>query len=466
MAAVPAACAYLRTVIGAGITLTGGAPLAATGTCCGSGGITCGAAGTVTGIQGWEQRGMRDGKEGGKDPDRLTTNFHLRRPRGNVGTTRKAEQNGGAWTAPYVATGSLPAAFFTNLPDLTSFSIRGQPGITGALPSSLGTATQLGALDISGSGIRQIDPAVVQNAGITTCNGAAPQCLTTAAPAGLCAGFATLPVCGASSTLTRGPTGQAGTALPQPTNLPAAIPGDDVRSSASLYIFGATTTTSPTPVWTGLPQNSFKVDGSSPVAGYVVAGVAAAAAIVILSLLLVSCRQSSGRLSRKATLQRSLSRRGHGDDVALNPALLAPGIRDHSLAPNRTANNEDALANAKEFIAANRGKDEFPVVRAHAKTQPDELSLVAGDKVVLTRAFADGWAEGVSRRAGGPAMFPIACLGGSVPGILVRRYEQQQAALHQQQRGYGGHGMPGVGVHQQGGMYPPPQRGYDDRHYQ
>ncbi|KAI8620039.1 hypothetical protein BC830DRAFT_1100993 [Chytriomyces sp. MP71] len=73
------------------------------------------------------------------------------------------------------------------------------------------------------------------------------------------------------------------------------------------------------------------------------------------------------------------------------------------------------------FIAANNGQESFPVRRFYAKEMADELSLTDGDSVVLTKVFRDGWAEGVSMRAGGPALFPLACLGGGVPIVLAER---------------------------------------------
>ncbi|KAJ3051797.1 hypothetical protein HK097_007186 [Rhizophlyctis rosea] len=353
----------------------------------------------------------------------------------------------------------------TGFTGLTSFSLAGQANVAGTI-TALPAAAAVGGvtLDLSGSGITQISPAALAN--VAACTPSTGLCVTglgaveNLCQALPCAGISSsLPLSSSLSTRIATRTGGAGAAPTGTDIVPAPIPTDpQVIASVSQYILGTTTTTSTTRPWTGLPQNSFAIDTKTNVLWYALAGIAGASLIILSALLLVSWRQKSGRLSRAATLKRSLSRRGQGDDLAhLNPALLAPGVRNHSLADNRASNNDDALANAKEFISANGGKDEFPVVRPHAKTTSDELSLVQGDKVVLTRAFADGWAEGVSRRAGGPAVFPISCLGGSVPGILVRRYEQQVGMMGGGYGGYGGAHVAqqgahaGYGVHHRGG---------------
>ncbi|KAJ3289607.1 hypothetical protein HDU79_003911 [Rhizoclosmatium sp. JEL0117] len=79
------------------------------------------------------------------------------------------------------------------------------------------------------------------------------------------------------------------------------------------------------------------------------------------------------------------------------------------------------------FINANGGTESFPVRRFYVKEFGDELSLTEGDSVVLTKVFRDGWAEGVSMRAGGPALFPLACLGGGVPIVLAERLRVARA---------------------------------------
>ncbi|KAJ3245321.1 hypothetical protein HDU78_009566 [Chytriomyces hyalinus] len=99
--------------------------------------------------------------------------------------------------------------------------------------------------------------------------------------------------------------------------------------------------------------------------------------------------------------------------------------RTFSLPETRKLQSKDEAAmdvSARDpFIVANNGKESFPVRRFYAKEMSDELSLTDGDSVVLTKVFRDGWAEGVSMRAGGPALFPLACLGGGVPIVLAER---------------------------------------------
>ncbi|KAJ3342977.1 hypothetical protein HDU83_005854 [Entophlyctis luteolus] len=86
------------------------------------------------------------------------------------------------------------------------------------------------------------------------------------------------------------------------------------------------------------------------------------------------------------------------------------------------------VAACDPFISANSGRTSFPVRRGYERSFPDEISLADGDSVVLTRVFRDGWAEGVSMRAGGPALFPLACLGGGVPIVLAERLRIAQMA--------------------------------------
>ncbi|KAJ3228728.1 hypothetical protein HDU81_005948 [Chytriomyces hyalinus] len=99
--------------------------------------------------------------------------------------------------------------------------------------------------------------------------------------------------------------------------------------------------------------------------------------------------------------------------------------RTFSLPETRKLQSKDEAAmdvSARDpFIVANNNKESFPVRRFYAKEMSDELSLTDGDSVVLTKVFRDGWAEGVSMRAGGPALFPLACLGGGVPVVLAER---------------------------------------------
>ncbi|KAJ3230250.1 hypothetical protein HDU78_008515 [Chytriomyces hyalinus] len=94
--------------------------------------------------------------------------------------------------------------------------------------------------------------------------------------------------------------------------------------------------------------------------------------------------------------------------------------RTFSIPKNRALQSEneavkDVVARGP-FILANNNQNSFPVVQPYAKDGQDEMSLAEGDYVVLTNVFRDGWAEGVSKREGVLAVFPLVCLGG---GVLV-----------------------------------------------
>ncbi|KAJ3253442.1 Receptor-interacting serine/threonine-protein kinase 2 [Chytriomyces hyalinus] len=94
--------------------------------------------------------------------------------------------------------------------------------------------------------------------------------------------------------------------------------------------------------------------------------------------------------------------------------------RTFSIPKNRALQSEneavmDVVARGP-FILANNNQNSFPVVQSYAKDGQDEMSLAEGDYVVLTHVFRDGWAEGVSKREGVLAVFPLVCLGG---GVLV-----------------------------------------------
>ncbi|KAJ3094697.1 hypothetical protein HDU97_007707 [Phlyctochytrium planicorne] len=115
-------------------------------------------------------------------------------------------------------------------------------------------------------------------------------------------------------------------------------------------------------------------------------------------------------------------------DVTLVSSMLARSgapPRTFSLSETRKARSEQEIKMDKEairpFVESNGGSEDFPVSLAHLKTSSDELVLRPGDTVFLSEVYRDGWAEGVSRRTGGPAVFPIACLGGGVPVVLAKR---------------------------------------------
>ncbi|KAJ3181489.1 hypothetical protein HDU87_001099 [Geranomyces variabilis] len=113
---------------------------------------------------------------------------------------------------------------------------------------------------------------------------------------------------------------------------------------------------------------------------------------------------------------------GQQAHASLPRILATPRVRDESLPAKRVGTEAAAAAAAEPYIAANHGgRKEFPVVRVHVKNAPDEMNLVVNDRVVLAAVYPDGWASGISKRSGGPWLFPLVCLGGSVPRVLMQR---------------------------------------------
>ncbi|KAJ1550787.1 hypothetical protein HK405_015890, partial [Cladochytrium tenue] len=172
---------------------------------------------------------------------------------------------------------------------------------------------------------------------------------------------------------------------------------------------------------------------------YIVFG-AAAAVFVILCIVCCLCNrpgrvallEAAGDRGTRKTAPRSPGEGSLDGPSATEMGMITlsrngPPPRTFSLPENRdklSAEEQERDVKAREpFLAANTpaGKDEFPVRRAYQKERGDELTLAKGDLVVLLRVFRDGWAEGVSRRNGGPAVFPLACLDGGVPVVLAER---------------------------------------------
>ncbi|KAI8838777.1 hypothetical protein BJ741DRAFT_113499 [Chytriomyces cf. hyalinus JEL632] len=164
-------------------------------------------------------------------------------------------------------------------------------------------------------------------------------------------------------------------------------------------------------------------------------------ALVLLMMMCFFCNQRGAVASRLAAQPNGMDT-GKGpasgnDFVGSEPepssnemamiTLSRNGIpkRTFSLPETRKLQSKDEaamdVAARDPFIVANNNQESFPVRRFYAKEMSDELSLTDGDSVVLTKVFRDGWAEGVSMRAGGPALFPLACLGGGVPVVLAER---------------------------------------------
>ncbi|KAI8846562.1 hypothetical protein BC829DRAFT_398262, partial [Chytridium lagenaria] len=127
-----------------------------------------------------------------------------------------------------------------------------------------------------------------------------------------------------------------------------------------------------------------------------------------------------------------------------------PPPRTFSLPSNRAHLTPDEAAldvrACQPFFNANtpRGSDVFPVRREYVKRM--------GETVVVARVFRDGWCEGVSRRAGGPACFPVACLGGGVPIVLAERMGRILEVLGRGDGSTGPMGLMGQGQGQGDGI--------------
>jgi hypothetical protein len=121
-----------------------------------------------------------------------------------------------------------------------------------------------------------------------------------------------------------------------------------------------------------------------------------------------------GSLLNHPTISRVFNSLTRGGNEVVPPV----SIRYESLEQNRTTHEVNARKMADYFVSKNKGKREFMVIRPFTKSKKDELTLSTGDIVVLYKVFNDGWGEGVSRRTGGPAFFPVLSLGGPVLGIL------------------------------------------------
>lgn len=153
---------------------------------------------------------------------------------------------------------------------------------------------------------------------------------------------------------------------------------------------------------------------------------------LVATIIFIILKMANGGYSRTVRVNKDLSRNTTAvpSTVELPRGLMKPAPRRESTPDNREQHSAVAVAAAKEFIEGNNNKREFPVLRPYEKNDKDEINLVPGDKIVLTRIFADGWGEGVSKHSGGPYIFPISCLGGSVPYILTQRYYDAYMRKH------------------------------------
>jgi hypothetical protein len=128
--------------------------------------------------------------------------------------------------------------------------------------------------------------------------------------------------------------------------------------------------------------------------------------------------------------------RSNSQNNSIMPKFSA---RLESLEENRANHDYAAIQLANQLVQKNKGSKDFPVKWNYSRLNSDEVSLANGDTVVLYKAYPDGWGEGVSRRFGGPAIFPLSCLGGPVPRALM-----DSQFLHQ----YGSTGGDSQMVHQ------------------
>ncbi|KAJ3008304.1 hypothetical protein HKX48_008656 [Thoreauomyces humboldtii] len=143
-------------------------------------------------------------------------------------------------------------------------------------------------------------------------------------------------------------------------------------------------------------------------------------AVVVLTLLILLClflAQCCGRKAPSPPARSGSLERGIFSRPSLPRSLGTPQSRSTSLATRGL--EPAARAAAEQFVMANDGKREFPVVKVFAKSAPDEMSLQVNDLVTLDAVYSDGWASGTSKRNGGPFMFPVVCLGGSIPRVLT-----------------------------------------------
>ncbi|KAI8822637.1 uncharacterized protein EV422DRAFT_524828 [Fimicolochytrium jonesii] len=165
---------------------------------------------------------------------------------------------------------------------------------------------------------------------------------------------------------------------------------------------------------------------------YGIFAVAGVTILILLCLCICNCRTKkapdvnrSATLNRRGTTASTLNRH-----VSLPAGTLSrPKSRFESLPEQRAQHDVEAIASANEFVQANNGKREFRVIKVHVKQASDEMNLVVNDSVVLSAVYADLWASGVSKRSGGPYFFPLVCLGGSVPRVLINRMEKGKGPM-------------------------------------
>ncbi|KAI9330305.1 hypothetical protein BDR26DRAFT_871593 [Obelidium mucronatum] len=282
----------------------------------------------------------------------------------------------------------------------------GNTGIAGQVPAGLNLLTRLTLLDISG------------NRGVST-------------------GLSTLAGIPALQSLNTVGTGFSGPAIQFSSTIQCSFPSTLCGNPGCQQ--AAPIPLCPT---TAVSGNNNPADFAPPTASpvlWIIVGVFGGA-LFLLALMCYFCNQRGAvarRLLNQPTLPTSIDPKEKAVQYASQEVaasgemamitLSRNGIpkRSFSLPETRQLQGKDEaaldVAACEPFIAANGGSESFPVRRHYAKELGDELSLTDGDSVVLTKVFRDGWAEGVSMRAGGPALFPLACLGGGVPVVLAER---------------------------------------------
>jgi hypothetical protein len=78
------------------------------------------------------------------------------------------------------------------------------------------------------------------------------------------------------------------------------------------------------------------------------------------------------------------------------------------------------------LVSQNDNLNLFVVSKPFKRTMTDELDLVPKDEILISRVFADGWAEGVSRRLGGPGIFPLWHLHGTPLKLMYLEFMDQR----------------------------------------
>ncbi|KAJ1548607.1 hypothetical protein HK405_002044 [Cladochytrium tenue] len=243
-----------------------------------------------------------------------------------------------------------------------------------------------------------------------------------------------------------------------------------------------TTSASATATTSAASGNAYDFTGfSTKTVAFVAVFGAAAAFLIILAIICCACNRrgrvarledaaadakaatavASGRPSTSSSSSSLSGRETAAEMAQITLSRTGPPPRSFSLPDERAKQTEEEaerdVAARVPFVDANGAAgDEFSVRRPYNKVLGDELSLATGDAVVLLRVFRDGWAEGVSRRNGGPAVFPLACLDGGVPVVLAERLRVARTVMaqrqqQQQQQQYNQPGPPA--------FFPPPPAG-------